>query len=144
MKQVKLSIFKRDICAREYCYRSDLDKIIKIEPYFSAEKIGEEILYECEIPMPLLAEKDQFYIDETDEPITIRKVIRTPSDKIVYCIEGYTYKDDTEENMKESYNYAMHARENFIMRLYNKKSWWYKLKYSFEEFKNNYKVNVEK
>lgn len=132
----KCSVFKlleRDEGKHEFIqYGFDRLSCYKLE-FEVSQKIGKTIC-ETNISMPLLKINDSFYIDEIDETVVVKNVIRTSSDKVLYLVttdtspsreelskyiqELYVSKDKYDE-LAEKYN-RLESQNCDLMKVYNK------------------------
>ena len=95
---VKKSIFKQkqNIVTYEKAY--DKDGKPEVYPKNIYTPI-DDYTYECTLSMPLLQEREQFYIEEDDRYMYVNQVIRTSKDNVLYyCCNNDIAKDKEEYN----------------------------------------------
>lgn len=95
---VKKSIFRQKQLKELYSKDNYNSGKPSLNPYVDREQTGDDYTYECNLEMPLLKEGELFYIEEDDKTLSVRQVIRTSKDNILYICEPNIIGD------REAYN----------------------------------------
>jgi len=97
------------------------------------EKISEREIFTCTLEMPLLNEKEEFYIEELNRTIKIKKRVRSSKESVCYYVEPEYIEDEESlvtkdrcRKLQDNFNlYEQKVKDLEKFKEQVEKSFWY-------------------
>lgn len=100
---VKRSIFRQStykmryeisLVIDQYCH--DQERYVITKRLGPIDLVKSEVLYNCDLTMPLLKVGEKFYIEHLDRTVVIKEAIRTSKDGMLYEVDPIIFVKDDE------------------------------------------------
>jgi len=106
---VKQSIFKQEQHRRTYEFMNTVvDRYyLNGNRYYAGmimtktEKVDESEIFLCDLEMPMLDVGEEFYIEELDKTVIIRKRVRSSKENVCYYVDPEIIEDEESKRTKE-------------------------------------------